>query len=232
MNKKITELTQATEVNNEDIFMLIQNNENKQVTAKTISTYIENLMQSAIAEAKLAENPVGTIRMTTTNVNPSSYLGGTWVAWGSGRVPVGVDTEDSSFNAVEKMGGSKTHAITASEMPSHNHSVNLTAVSGGNHSHTFSGSTNNTGAHTHSNDSLIYWGSNGDGVNGSTNTGWRVSIKDSSSAGAHTHTFNGSTNNTGAHTHNVSGNTGSSGSGTAMSLVQPYITCYMWKRTE
>lgn len=32
------------------------------------------------------------------------------------------------------------------------------------------------------------------------------------------------------HNHTLSGNTGSVGSGNAFRLLQPYITCYMWKR--
>lgn len=34
-------------------------------------------------------------------------MDGTWVAWGSGRVPVGVDTSDTDFDTAEKVGGSK-----------------------------------------------------------------------------------------------------------------------------
>ena len=43
--------------------------------------------------------------MTAENTNPSTYLGGTWVAWGAGKVPVGVDTTDTDFATVEKTGG-------------------------------------------------------------------------------------------------------------------------------
>lgn len=46
----------------------------------------------------------------TTASAVGTALGGTWVAWGSGKVPVGVDTSGSSFNTVEKTGGSKTHS--------------------------------------------------------------------------------------------------------------------------
>ena len=53
--------------------------------------------------------PIGSIYLSVNNINPSEYFGGTWVAWGSGRVPVGVNSSDSSFNTVEKTGGSKTH---------------------------------------------------------------------------------------------------------------------------
>ena len=66
--------------------------------------------------------PVGAIYMSTANVNPSTFITGTtWVAWGSGRVPVGVDTSDTSFNTVEKTGGEKTHTLTENEMPAHKH---------------------------------------------------------------------------------------------------------------
>jgi len=50
--------------------------------------------------------PIGSIYMSIDNTNPSDLFGGTWVAWGSGRVPVGVDTTQDSFNIVEKTGGS------------------------------------------------------------------------------------------------------------------------------
>lgn len=40
--------------------------------------------------------------MSVTSTIPLTYFGGTWVAWGSGRVPVGINTSDSNFNTVEK----------------------------------------------------------------------------------------------------------------------------------
>lgn len=57
--------------------------------------------------------PVGSIYMSTSSTNPSSFMGGTWVAWGSGRVPVGVDTNDTDFNTVNKTGGEKTQELRA-----------------------------------------------------------------------------------------------------------------------
>ena len=64
---------------------------------------------------------VGDIIFSTSDENPSTIYGGTWVAWGKGRVPVGVDTSDSDFNTVEKTGGEKEHTLTVDEMPSHKH---------------------------------------------------------------------------------------------------------------
>ena len=70
--------------------------------------------------------PVGSIYMTTTMTSASQVgaaLGGTWEAWGAGRVPVGVDTGQTEFKTVGKTGGEKTHKLTVDEMPNHYHDV-------------------------------------------------------------------------------------------------------------
>ena len=75
--------------------------------------------------------PIGSIYITIKDTNPSSYLGGTWVAFGTGRTLVGVDTSQTEFETVEKTGGEKTHKLTVSEMPAHSHRQYVTANSGG-----------------------------------------------------------------------------------------------------
>ena len=65
--------------------------------------------------------PIGSIYQSTNNTNPSTFMGGTWERFGNGRVLVGVDEEDSDFNAPNKTGGAKTHTLTIEEMPSHTH---------------------------------------------------------------------------------------------------------------
>ena len=56
--------------------------------------------------------PVGAIYINVTGVNPASELGyGTWSAFGTGRVLVGVDTSDTDFDTVLETGGSKTATI-------------------------------------------------------------------------------------------------------------------------
>lgn len=117
--------------------------------------------------------PVGSIFMSVSQTNPRSLFGGgTWVAWGSGRVPVGVNAADSSFNTVEKTGGEKAHTLTVNEMPSHTHGVSYI-------NHEFGGS----GAYTAGLNGPNVWQSNAAGGNVAHNN------------------------------------------------LQPYITCYMWKRT-
>lgn len=68
--------------------------------------------------------PVGSIYMSATMSTVDEVqatFGGTWEAWGSGKVPVGVDPEDTDFDTVEATGGEKTHTLTVDEMPSHYH---------------------------------------------------------------------------------------------------------------
>lgn len=62
--------------------------------------------------------PVGAIYLSVNSTNPGSLFGGTWVAWGTGRVPVGVDTSQSEFNSVQKTGGEKSVLITEKNLPS------------------------------------------------------------------------------------------------------------------
>ena len=65
--------------------------------------------------------PVGSIFINTNGTNPGTFLGGTWEAFGKGRVLVGQDTGDASFDTLGETGGEKTHTLTIQEMPSHNH---------------------------------------------------------------------------------------------------------------
>lgn len=54
--------------------------------------------------------PIGSIYLSTsldTVAKVQEAFGGTWEAWGSGRVPVGVDATQTEFNTVNKTGGSK-----------------------------------------------------------------------------------------------------------------------------
>jgi hypothetical protein len=83
----------------------------------------ENLGVNTALEILSMVYPIGSIYMNAVNAtNPGTLLGfGTWVASGSGRVPVGFDSGDSDFNVGEKTGGAKTHTLTEAEMPSHTH---------------------------------------------------------------------------------------------------------------
>ena len=158
-----------------------------------------------VTAALQAVYPIGSIYVNAAvDTNPSTLLGfGTWVAFGSGRVMVGQDTADTSFDVLEETGGSK----------------NAIAVS---HTHAYSGTTSSNGAHNHEHQAAyhtsIKYGSNGGFGNyggGTPDDG--ASLLLTSTNGAHTHTFSGTTDSAGS-------------SGTNANL-QPYIVVKMWKRT-
>jgi microcystin-dependent protein len=209
--------------------------------------------------------PVGSIYMSVDSTNPSTVFGGTWVAWGSGQVPVGVNIDDSDFSTVEKTGGEKTHTLSNAEMPSHTHTTSQMSLNTGNqsanHAHSIpalSGTAASDGGHNH-NAHTSYGrfvvavtnactkrqvGSNGanrgyaavtSSTTDSSGIGYAATTAD---VGGHTHavttTANATGNNSANHTHSVTvppSNTGATGADGKHNNLQPYITCYMWKRT-
>ena len=55
--------------------------------------------------------PVGSIYISTVSTNPNTLFGvGTWAAFGTGRVLVGINASDTNFDVVEEVGGTKTVA--------------------------------------------------------------------------------------------------------------------------
>lgn len=93
--------------------------------------------------------PIGSIYMSVNSINPETiFIGTTWVAWGSGQVPVGVNADDADFNTVEKTGGAKSHSYTPAGS---NTAVTLTAAQSGvpAHSHGLNSHTHSVGAHSH-----------------------------------------------------------------------------------
>ena len=164
--------------------------------------------------------PVGSIYMSTSGTNPGNLFGGTWVAWGSGRVPVGVNSSDGNFNAVEKTGGQSTVTIASNNIPTHSHGVNDPG-----HQHTLDLGSYRIPAATQDIGDVHSSSSEGSytapSISGSTATqDWSqftgTSLTPASSG-------------TGISIQNAYGN--ASGGADAMTNLQPYITCYMWKRT-
>ena len=86
--------------------------------------------------------PVGSIYINAgVTTNPATLLGfGTWVAFGAGRVAVGLNASDPLFDVLEETGGSKdaivvSHSHTATSTvsdPGHNHSIALGSSFAGN----------------------------------------------------------------------------------------------------
>ncbi len=186
-------------------------NEVLTVEIDSLVNQIKKDVNNKLLEDNKKKYYVGKIIMDTKNVNPATYLGfGTWQLWGSGRVPVGVNTSDSNFNTVEKTGGSKIHK--------HNN-----GVTGGPSTNT-SGSTkltvNQIPAHQHKG----YYQPKALSAGGGNN-GWFRDGASAISSGYVTATTGGGQ----GHTHTLSNHTHTIGDG---STIQPYITCYMWKRVS
>lgn len=68
-------------------------------------------------------NPIGRGFIDFTNTDYSNYLGFTWERELVGMTAVGLDTTQTEFNSVGKIGGEKTHTLTVSEMPKHSHNA-------------------------------------------------------------------------------------------------------------
>ena len=69
--------------------------------------------------------PVGSIYITTTNTNPSTFLGGTWTQFAQGRTLIGVGTGNDgttsmSFTA-SSSGGKYKEILTIDQIPNHSH---------------------------------------------------------------------------------------------------------------
>lgn len=183
--------------------------------------------------------PVGSIYMSANNTDPGELFGGTWERWGKGRVPVGLNESDTDFATSEKTGGAKTHTLTTAQIPSHNHSIghthttpNSTTTSNGKHGHTTAATTLINPIKVSG--TTIGWatlnqaGTNRGGMTSTVRENINISIPSLSvnGAGSHTHTVNGVTTNS-----QSTSTSGNAGSGNAHNNLQPYITCYMWKRT-
>ena len=116
--------------------------------------------------------PVGSIYISVKSTNPSSFFGGTWTAFGTGRTLVGINTSDTNFDTVEKTGGAATHTLQVTEMPSHTHSIG----SSGAHSHASQGRMEGSGTGAN-----IF-----ESYNGASKTR-SVNVPRSGTNGAHTH---------------------------------------------
>jgi hypothetical protein len=192
-------------------------------------TNTTQLATTAFVTAALqAVYPVGSIYINATSTsNPSSIIGfGTWVEFGAGRVLVGQNTTDASFDVLEETGGSKdaivvahTHTgTTASSLGSHGHTFSGTSSAVSNdHTHAFSGTTSTTGEHQHDVRSVatgdllqhvLAAGAKQHRIFDGSAAGIPESRFIAAPAGNHNHTYSGTTSGISAnHTHTYSGTT-------------------------
>lgn len=206
---------------------------NQKFNDYTLTSALEALIKQYI----LASHPIGSIEINISGTNPSTYLGGTWIAWGTGKVPVGVNTSDTDFNTVEKTGGSKTisykPAGTNSGTAVTLNAIELTHSGGavGNHTLTVSEMPSHYHDTTYSDFSVTPGGGYGLASNISTVAGVPVMTKSTGGDGAHNHPFTQPSKHSFTPTTKTITQPTFTGTTATLNVQQEYITCYMWKRT-
>lgn len=171
-----------------DVFVL----EELDSLKKTVNSL--NSLSDLTKSIYLLMHPVGSIVITTVAQSPELVFGGTWITWGSGRVPVGVDKAQEEFETVEKTGGEKSHWLSIHETPSHTHALEP-----------------NGSAYS------FAWGASKGNVHVQANAVGGASPSGSNYLYTRQNEWN---------------QTGASGSTQPHNNLQPYITCYMWKRIK
>ena len=169
--------------------------------------------------------PVGSIYMSVVETNPAELFGGTWEAIAPGRVLLGAGEYDSSttYTAGQK-GGAVRQYLHEINLPKHTHTVEIATE---------------TQSHLHKN-GVFDEAAAGNGPL-STNYGatklyptatQHVMAADSSAFGTNTLLYMGNTSGASTtHTHDVTVGYYGAISPTPISVVQPYLVVYMWKRT-
>lgn len=185
---------------------------------------LSSLIAAAVAEAKLAAYPVGSIYCSIDSTDPGALFGGTWAAIGAGRALVAAG---GGF-AVGSEGGADTHTLTVEEMPSHAH----TAWTGeaGLHGHAARTDTANLkgefnpGGIGSTASGVFSLGAGGQWGSGSQKAGATPMVDINVS-----HMHNVGVDSAGNHTHTVG--VEATGGGQAFSVRNPYIAVNMWRRT-
>ena len=99
------------------LLLMIQNLEKEQT--ELLKTTINNTIDAMF--------PIGSVYITTTNTNPSTFLKGTWEQFGQGRTLIGEGTGDDGTDTqtftANSTGGEYKHKLTVEEMPSHTHKL-------------------------------------------------------------------------------------------------------------
>ena len=162
--------------------------------------------------------PIGTIYITKGESPQSIFnalgIESTWQKI-EGRFILG----SSSSYDVGSVGGKETHTISVDELPSHNHSINLTTSAAGAHQHQLGTPRAKRGINN------IYPISH-------EGNGYSIALNGGTADRAWSTTSNISKieQEAGNHTHTVSGNTGFEGLGRSYNNMPPYHVCDIYER--
>jgi microcystin-dependent protein len=191
----------------------------------------------------------GTKFSLTANGDAAASAGKFRVPNLKGRIVAGLDTSQTEFDTIGKKSGAKTVTLTVSNMPAHDHTATVSSLTAsGEAAHTHGAGTfavGGTGGHSHgvsigtrvvsvtTDNSPPFergTGSNLSRVNSVTATTNSAAGSTTSlfgeTDGGHSHTFTGTSASGSSHTHTITGNITieNRGSGTAVNVLNPYIT--------
>ena len=218
-------------------------------TTKGISSYtnIIDYIDSKFSRFFTKIFPVGTIYTTVNkDFDPNVTFGGTWERYAKGRTLIGVDTNDVSFNAGEKTGGTQTTTLGVGNLPSHNHNVQGATDAQGNHYHVVNDHSHYVPPHVHNlktstgsssgpeaniADDAFRWSQPNAAPWNWVTEAWQFPWT-YPSGDCWTHGSAPGTNWAGQHNHWFNVTSGATGSNQAFSNLNPYITVYFWKRTK
>lgn len=167
--------------------------------------------------------PVGSVYIAIDSTSPATrFGGGTWAAFGAGKVLVGRDAGDTDFDTAEETGGAKTKAISAhagaavADHAAHTH----TYTDVPNHVHTLATGTGSTGNFAQ----VIGTVDTSSGGTGAAPTQTALGTR---SGNPVTGVASGTTS---APSATLSHSVTQPSSHADLNVVQPYIVVYMWKR--
>ncbi len=171
----------AQKVNDDDDFLIETSEpETEHIHADTIKAYMLNELFDSVY-------PVGAVYISTSSTSPASLFGGSWT-----QITNTFLVASGSDYTAGSTGGSTSVTLTASNIPSHSHSIpelSGTAASAGAHTHTGPSHSHSLPSHNHSLPSHTH------SVNSHTHSIPALSGT-AASAGAHCHTGNYAKDNT------------------------------------
>lgn len=169
--------------------------------------------------------PVGSIYMSVVETNPAELFGGTWEAITPGRVLIGAGVSDFNINYIAgTKGGSRARTLTSSNIPKHTHTVEIKKKAQ-SHNH-------RNGVFDETAPGYGPLSTNYGAIKMYPDSNQAVMAADGTIYGTNTQLYMGYTSEAStSHTHDVTVGYYGASDPTAISVMQPYLVVYMWKRT-